>query len=100
MSASFSRHIEEDARLIILKELAAQSNGRASDTILDYALEAFGHTRSRDWLRTQLNVLQELGAIEIEPVGTHVVAKITHRGVEHVLRRIKIEGVKQPSLGA
>lgn len=96
----YGKYIEEDARLIILKELAAQSDGRANETILTHALDAFGHNRSRDWVRTQLNKLEELGAVRNTTVGSVIVSQITERGVEHVLRRTRIEGIKQPSLGA
>ncbi len=96
----YQRHIEEDARLVILKELAAQSDGRASSTILGHALDAFGHTRSPAWLLTQLAAMRELGAIETEEVGSVVIAKITKLGVNHCLRREQIVGIKQPSLGA
>lgn len=97
---SFSRHIEEDARLIILKELASQQDGRLNETILEAVLAAFGHARSHDWIRTQLNKMQELGAIVLQEVGSIVVAQITRAGEDHVLLRSRIEGIKLPSRGA
>ncbi|WP_264047513.1 VpaChn25_0724 family phage protein [Methylobacterium flocculans] len=99
MSTTFSRHVEEDARLIILRELHVQSDGRLNDGVLCHVLESFGHNRSREWVRTQIHKMAELGAVATTEAGSVVVAQITRAGVDHVLRRSKIEGIKQPSLG-
>lgn len=93
----YSRHVQEDVRLIVLRELAAQADGRLNDTMLTHVIEAFGHTKSREWLRTQLDKLQELDAIRIHQVGTITVAQITRAGLEHVQRRSFIAGVARPS---
>ncbi|GJD93376.1 VpaChn25_0724 family phage protein [Methylobacterium iners] len=95
----FSRHMEEDARLVILKELAAQTNYSLSDTILQKVVEAFGHNRSRDWVRTQLRKLEELGAVRNAETGSVLIATIVQPGIDHVLRRSIIEGVARPSPG-
>jgi hypothetical protein len=97
---SYTRHIEEDVRLIILRELHRQPAGRLNDTILTRVVEDLGHTKSRDWIRTQLRKLEELGAIALISAGTVLIATITRAGVEHVERRSSIEGVARPSLGA
>lgn len=88
-----------DARLVILKELAAQSDGRLNEVLLEKVLDVFGHRRSRDWIRTQLRKLEELGAVRVTEAGTVYVARITRAGVDHVERRSFIEGVARPSLG-
>lgn len=95
----YSKAVEEDVRLIILKELAAMSDGRSNETILAEAVYACGHNHSRDYIRTQLNRLQELGATRNTAIGSIIVAQITEAGVDHCLRRRKIEGIRQPSLG-
>ena len=101
---SYSRHIEEDARLVMLKELGSQLNGQLNETILAAVLEAFGHSRSKDWIRTQLRKMKELGAIELQEVGESdaklLVARITRAGEDHILLRSHIEGIKLPSRGA
>ena len=99
MSSNFTRHVEEDARLIILRELHVQSDGRLNDGVLWHVLESFGHNRSREWVRTQLHKMAELGAVVLTEAGSVLIAQITRAGVDHVLRRSKIEGIKQPSLG-
>lgn len=96
---SYEAHLTEDARLTILKELASQTDGRLNETILLSVLDTFGHRRSRDWLRTQLRALAELGAVTISEAGTVMVASITRLGGDHVERRQIIEGVARPSPG-
>lgn len=89
-----------NARLVILKELAAQADGRMNEALLERVLDVFGHRRSRDWIRTQLRKLEELGAVRISEAGTVLVAAITRVGVDHVERRSFVEGVDRPSLGS
>lgn len=89
--------IAADARLIILRELARQSDGRLNDLVLDRVLEAFGVRRPRDWLRTQLRRLSDLDAVRIEQIGDIYVATLRQAGRDHVDRRALIEGVSRPA---
>lgn len=68
--------------------------------MLERVLDVFWHRRSRDWIRTQLGKLRELGTISITEVGTVQVASITRVGMDHVERRSFVEGVARPSPGA
>jgi repressor of nif and glnA expression len=86
-----------DARLIILRELAKQTSGRLNETIITAALDMFGHNRSREWVRTELRKLEELGAVRIAEAGSVLVATITRSGIDHVERRSVIEGIARPS---
>lgn len=97
---SFADFLTSDARLVILRELAKQTDGRLNENILVSVLDTFGHHRSRDWVRTQLRALEELGAITITEAGSVMIAGITRLGLEHVERRTIIEGVARPSPGA
>lgn len=89
--------IAADARLCILKELAQQTDGRLNDKTLQMVLDAFGISRSRDYVRTQLRALAELGAVRISEAGTVMIAALTKVGRDHVERRSIIEGVARPS---
>lgn len=82
-----------EARLAILGELNRQPDGRLNDMILDGALAAQGYARSREWLRTQLRKLEELGAVRLTEAGTVIVAAITRTGIEHYERRSNIDGI-------
>ena len=98
-NGDFERHLAEDARLIILRELADQTDQRLNTTILAAALYAFGHNRSREWLDTQIWKLVELGAVRAEKIGSVLVVELRAPGLDHVERRSLLAGVKRPTLG-
>ncbi len=94
---SYSEAIAADARLVILKELAAQVDGRLNEVGLTHVLDAFGIRRPRAWVRTQLLALAQLDAVRVTELGTVMVAAITAQGRDHVERRVVIDGVARPS---
>lgn len=96
---NYDEHMTLDARLVILKELASQADGRLNEVLLEKVLDIFGHHRSREWIRTQLRKLEELGAVRLVEVGTVMVATITRAGLDHVERRSFMDGVARPSPG-
>lgn len=89
--------IEQDGRLVILRELNKQPDGRLNEVLLTRVLDQFGIKRSRDWVRTQIRAMTELGAVSFSEVGTVFVAEITRKGVDHVDKRVVIEGISRPS---
>ena len=95
---SMDRIIREDARLIILKALVEQPDGRLNSDLLREALSTFGISKSRDWVHDELRHLAELGALKVHEAGSVRIAMLTAKGADHVVRRIVIEGVKRPSL--
>lgn len=94
---SYEQHAQLDARLTILKELARQPDGRLNEALLTTVLDMFGHHRSREWVRTQIRKLEELGAVSVDEVGTVLVPQIRRAGLDHVERRSFLEGVARPS---
>lgn len=94
---SYDDHIAHDARLAILKELARQPDGRLNEASLTTVLDMFGFKRSRDWTRTQIRKLEELGAVRVAELGTVLVPAITRAGLDHVERRSFLDGVAKPS---
>ena len=95
--SGYGEFYEADARLVILKELAKQTDGRLNEAILTRVLDTFGFHRSREWVRTQLRKLEDVRAITLMEAGTVLVAMITRAGVDHVERRSVLEGVARPS---
>lgn len=93
----FETFATHQARLTMLKALAQQTDGRLNEVLLEAELDRFGHRRSREWIRTQLLFLQEVGAVRAVEVGTVMVASITRLGTDHVERRQIIDGVARPS---
>lgn len=95
---SFSDFLTEDARLVILKALAQETNATLNEAILTRVLETFGYKWSRDKVRTQILKLAELGALRTTAAGSVVIATLTQAGLDHVERRSEISGVARPSL--
>ena len=87
----------EHARLVILRALEQQPDGRLNSEMLRETLEAFAITKTRDWVHEELRWLADIGAVTVLDVGTVRVATITTKGQDHVSRRIVLEGVKKPS---
>lgn len=94
---SYAEHLEADARLVMLRELARQPDGRLNETVITSVLDSFGYRRSRDWTRTQMRKLEDIGAVKLTEAGPILVAAITRAGVDHVERRSFLEGVAKPS---
>lgn len=95
--SDYIQHLTEDARLCILKELASQTDGRLNDAILVKVLDSFGYRRTREWVRTQLNAMADLGAVTQTQQGAAIIAMITRAGMDHVERRAVIDGIATPS---
>jgi hypothetical protein len=89
--------IAGDARLMILKELARQVDGRLSELLIRRVLDLYGIRRDRDWIVTQLRKLEALGAIDLQEAGDVLVARISRVGRDHVEERGVIEGVTRPA---
>lgn len=93
----YKEKVAQDSRLIILRELAAQVDGRMNEVGLQYVLETFGVTQSREYVRTQLLKLAALDAVAVADIGTVMVAELRALGRNHVERREIIDGVTRPS---
>lgn len=89
--------IRQDARLIMLKALAAQADERLHSGLLAEELKLFGIDRPREWINGELDWLAEMGAVTLTKPGTVVVATLTEKGARHLRRAIVIEGIKRPS---
>lgn len=94
---SMDRIMREEARLIMLRELEKQPDGRLNSALLQRVLESFGITRTRDWVHDEMNWLADKAAVTIVDAGTVRIAAITQKGIDHVTRHFVIEGVKRPS---
>jgi repressor of nif and glnA expression len=97
MSDYENEHVRPDARLIILKALAAQVDERLHSGFLAEELRRFGIDRPREWIHGELDWLGEMGAVTLLKTGSVVVATLTEKGARHLRRAIVIEGVKRPS---
>jgi repressor of nif and glnA expression len=88
--------VRPDARLIILKALAAQTDERLHSGFVAEELRRFGIDRPREWIHGELDWLAEMGAVTLTKPGSVVVATLTEKGHRHLRRAVVIEGVKRP----
>ena len=95
--SDYMEHIRQDARLTILKALAAQVDERLNSSYLVDELRRFGIDRQREWVHGELDWLAEMGAVTLLKPGSVVVATLTEKGARHLRRAMIIEGVKRPS---
>jgi repressor of nif and glnA expression len=93
---SLDLHMREEARLIILKALALQTDERLNSELLRLELETFGISKPRAWVHDELSYLKEMGAVTIVEAGSVRVATLTEKGAQHLRRQLVIEGVKRP----
>lgn len=98
---SFTEIVEKELRLVALKLLAEQPDRRLNSSLMREALaDSWAINRSREWVHIQIRFLAEIGAVTITDAGTVLIATLTDRGLDHVERRVVLDGVKRPSLGA
>ena len=95
--SDWQARIAHDARLIILRELARQVDGRLNAVSIRRVLDAYSIARSAEWIETQLIAMAELEAVTVMRAGEIAIAAITDRGRDHVEERIIIAGISRPS---
>lgn len=99
------RIVREHARLIVLRVLAKEPDGALNSAALQDYLQLYGISKPRDWLHDELRWLADMGAVTVTDPGsasgaglsTVRIAAITRKGLDHVERRLCIEGIKRPS---
>jgi hypothetical protein len=96
---SFRDHVNADLRLVVLRLLSEAEGYEGNSSILQMAVDEFGHNVSRDQMHTQLAWLAEQGLLTIAAVATVQVATLTARGLDVAQGRASVPGVKRPSPG-
>lgn len=90
--------VDENIRLIILKELASQDDATLNSYIIGKVLETFSYKKTPDFIRNQLLWLEkQAGAVRTQIVGSEMVATLTKAGRWHVERRHLLSGIQNPS---
>lgn len=95
--SGYEEYLQLDARLVILRGLTRQADGRLNEVLITRILDEFGYNRSREWVRTQMRKLEDVGAVRLSEAGTVLVATITRAGLDHAERRTILEGIARPS---
>jgi len=90
--------ITEEARLIILKELRAQSNqAMTSEAARRVLLAVFILDKPREWVERQYAYLADMGAVTLTRAASVCIARLTERGEQHARGLVTIAGVQRPS---
>lgn len=92
----YSDFLREDIRLVVLRLLVEMMAYRANSSVLTMALDNYGHTLSRDQVKTELHWLAEQGALTLSDVGPVLVATLTERGQDIAAGRARVPGIKRP----
>lgn len=94
--SQYAEYLREDYRLVILRLLVEQTAYRANSSVLTMALDNYGHTLSRDQVKTELYWLAEQGTLTLNDIGPVLVATLTERGQEVATGRARVPGIKRP----
>lgn len=97
LGIDYASKIREEARLIILKALAEQTNESLSSSLLEPVLARFAIHQDRPWIHQQLDYLRNMDAVTVLDAGSVKIATLTDLGHRHLDRHVVIEGVKRPS---
>lgn len=93
---SFRDFLIQDVRLVVLRVLDEMPGYRSNSSVLASALERFGHSVTRDQVKTELVWLSEQGLVTLDDVEAVAVATLTTRGQDVVKGRVVQPGVKRP----
>lgn len=94
--SQYADFLRQDMRLVILRLLAEMPAYRANSSVLNAALDNYGHSISRDQVKTELNWLAEQGAVSLDDIGPVLVATLTERGQDIAAGRARVPGIKRP----
>ena len=92
----YSEFLREDIRLVMLRLLSEMVGYRANSSVLAMGLDKYGHTLSRDQVKTELHWLAEQSALTLADVGPVLVATLTERGQDIAAGRARVPGIKRP----
>lgn len=96
MGNEFCEFLRQDQRLVILRLLAEMPGYKSNSSVLTVALERFGHTASRDQVKTELAWLRDQGLVRLDDMEAVLVATLTERGADVASGRTTVPGVKRP----
>lgn len=91
-------HRQEEFRLIILRELEAQGDATLSETVLLQVASKWQFKKTRDMIKSDLRWLDSVGAIDVVEVEGYLIATLTERGLDHIEKKLPIDGIMIPSL--
>ena len=95
----YADYLREDQRLVILRILSEMPSYSSNSSVIWSVLTRYGHSPSRDKVKTELRWLEEQGLVTVENIETVLVARLTERGGDVSAGRAIVDGVKRPGAG-
>lgn len=92
---SFEALKTADMRLVMLRSIDEDGDS-LNESMLQDVLELYGHTVSRDRVRTEMRWLEEQGLLSIDVIAAIMVGRLTGRGADVATGKATIDGVKRP----
>ena len=93
---SFADYLRKDVRLVTLRVLSEMPSYRANSSVVAGLMDQFGHSVTRDQIKTELRWLEEQGMVTIEQAGSVLVATLTERGQDVAEGRAVVDGIARP----
>lgn len=96
---SYQDLVTQHLRFATLRILADERNHASNDSLITDELRRIGFNPTRDAVRAELRWLESVAAVGIDDTtlkGTWVVT-LRERGLDHIERRLVIDGVRRPS---
>lgn len=98
--STYRELVDADRRLVTLRILEQAPAYECNSSVLQMALEEYGHSVSRDLLHNDLAWLAEQGLVVERGILTVKIATLTARGADVAKGRTTVPGVKKPGPGA
>lgn len=92
---NFNELKRSDMRLVMLRSIADDGYS-LNESLIQTVLELYGHTATRDQVRTQMRWLEEQGLVSIDDIAGILVAKLTGRGADVASGKATVDGIKRP----
>lgn len=96
---TFRTMLTKDRRLVILRFLAEDAGYKLNTSVLQSALDAYGHSVTRDQVAVDAAWLAEQELVRCEQLGPVTVVELTARGADVASGRAEIPGVARPRPG-
>lgn len=96
MTTHYHDYLQQDMRLVLLRILAEMPTYRSNSSVLYNVLGQYGHSPSRDQVKTECHWLAEQSLVEVEDLNSVLVVKLTERGADVASGRSRVPGVNRP----
>lgn len=93
----YKQLVRLEARLIILKALAAQDDERMNSSMLRDEVAAFGIDRTREWIHEELKWMSAMDVIIVHELHGIKIAQLTEKGARHLRGAETVEGIRRAS---